>query len=600
MVLITATVAAPVHASAAVLSPSAPVFAAAGRPPARPSPGTSGNGTFAVDGGNKDAGVDVWFLHATVKVTIDGDFPCDEGGTVRTLLVLRAPGSGNANGGAFSATFEWGSISGSLSKTGNPRHPYHISGTYRYAIPLDDYGDMCTGQASFSGDDCGRGCPRLIADAGGPYDVVRGGYVRLDASKSVGDITKYTWTFRLASSSGSGSGEGGGPVPIAPPRLASSSDSGSGEPGGPLPGPVSVAERGAGGDDPAAAPDDGDSTGSDAGACVTGGSQLAPYTGHGKVTSIQVLCPLTVTLTETARDGETADDETQIGVKARDWKTPTPDYRWIGSALVAGTGDRFGEPRSGRDFIASQNECPDGRNKSAFCLPCKDGQVGPEPCAENFAAAYDPATIRKGPFKGWHYASEAKLKVKRIGVLNPYLTLNGKRPDKATQNFYHANLAQCPQPWLLLSLLPDDDPAAACSPQPVGAWLKALEEHEGIGDGQPVSGHEQLFDEAIHLINPDQYLERDVGTSESELSRRNARCLDDAADKVWAYGDSNLVPVSGLQPRYLRLWNPTVTVVGSQLIGRWVSAGWIQEDTNPGATRNGIAIPTTCSKNATG
>ena len=96
----------------------------------------------------------LYFSGAQIEVSISGTFPCDQGGEISGLLALGVPGNGSASGGSFSATWNLGSISGSLSKTGNSRHPYQISGTYYYSetVGNDLTGPIqCTGQASFSG-----------------------------------------------------------------------------------------------------------------------------------------------------------------------------------------------------------------------------------------------------------------------------------------------------------------------------------------------------------------------------------------------------------------------------------------------------------------
>jgi len=296
----------------------------------------------------------VSFKGASIDFTIWGTLPCDQGGAVEGLIVLRAPGtrSGDSFSGSYSGGVNAVSIQGTLTPTGNARHPYRMSGTYTFSEHSETVWTTitCSGTGHFTGDECERGCPRFAADAGGPYDVVRAGYVRLDGSKSIGDISTYRWTFRLAS-----------------------------EPGG------------GGGGNPASAEQADDVQGD---CSMTRGSQLAPYAGKAKVVRMQVLCPLLAKLTVTDPSGNTATDETKIDIEPRNWKTAIPSYRYV-DHLVAGTEKRFGFPYAGRDIIFSQNECSDGRDLDGLCQPCEHTESGQESCQQDWSRVLDFKRVPK-------------------------------------------------------------------------------------------------------------------------------------------------------------------------------------------------------------
>ena len=325
--------------------------------------------------------------------------------------------------------------------------------------------------------------------------------MRLDASKSVGEISKYTWRFRLASESG----EGGGGTTVG------------------------------------AAAD----AGGEQGACSSAGSRPAPYIGNGKILRMQVLCPTIVLLTVTDRNGAKTTDETKIDIAPRHWKTPKPSWVWKGEHLVPGTGVRFTSPLSNGDVILSQNECSDGRDLDALCLPCESPHPGQEECDQNYNAAYQLAQVRHGFYEGWWYAKDRKLFIHRIGVLNPYLADHGPAPENSPRDFYAANrentCSQTHETWLIF--LPGQSQAVACRRQPVKTFIGALKAHEHYGDGQPITGHEQLYDEAVEKLNPDQFLEHDVGDDKDGLQKRNAACLKALDTLVNNYGRDELNPV---------------------------------------------------------
>ena len=231
----------------------------------------------------------------------------------------------------------------------------------------------------------------LSADAGGPYEVLRGRRLRLDGSRSTprGRIDSYRWTFQRA-------------APIDPPA--------------PL-----VPSVGAGLMPALTAQDGGCRTDS-------GGKT-------GKAPKVLPLCTIKATLT--VRDGgETDSDTTTITVEPRDWKTPVADLepepykRWGQPQHGSPDGSTFGLNIPGCGGAARSTR------DSYFCpLPDGDSWFGE-------AYALDMVDDPNGPHHGdWYVKPRPTFKIRRRELVNAYLYAGAGVPagSSAPKEFYAAN-----------------------------------------------------------------------------------------------------------------------------------------------------------------
>ena len=232
----------------------------------------------------------------------------------------------------------------------------------------------------------------LIADAGGPYRVLRGKRLRLNGSRSSprGRIDSYRWTFRRARPSEP-------PGPPGPPVVSALI-------------PALAAQ-----DDAGCRPDSGGKT--------------------GKTTRVLPLCTIKATLT--VRDGgETDSDTTKITVKPRDWDTPVAD-------LKPERYRRWGQPQhgspDGSTFGLNVPGCRGAARaiRDSYFCPLPDGDTW-------FGEGYELDVVDdpKGPHDGhWYVKSRPRFEIRRRELVNAYLFAGAGVPagSGAPKEFYAAN-----------------------------------------------------------------------------------------------------------------------------------------------------------------
>ncbi len=231
----------------------------------------------------------------------------------------------------------------------------------------------------------------LTADAGGPYNVVRGKQLRLDGSRSSprGRIDSYRWTFRRAARNDD-------PAPPVNPSVARQS--------------------------PARAAQD-------------GGCRTEQGGKKGKTPKVLPLCTIRATLTVTD-GGESDSDTTTITVKPRDWETPV-------AALKPERYTRWGQPQHGS---------PDGSTFGLNVPGCRgaaratrDSYFCPLPDGDTWhgeAYALDVVDDPKGPHDGhWYVKPRPKFEIRRRQLVNAYLYAGAGVPASSTapKEFYAAN-----------------------------------------------------------------------------------------------------------------------------------------------------------------
>jgi hypothetical protein len=219
---------------------------------------------------------------------------------------------------------------------------------------------------------------------------------------------------------------------------------------------------------------------------------------------------------------------TEVRALPRGWKTPVTFHT---NSVDVGLRDEFGHLRFARpgygDLLAGINLCPNGQNDYAFCT----GDWNPV-----FTRFHDP----KGPFDGWFWLDSegrvAKIRLNRVGFLNPWLAPNGPAPAPGQPRWYDYNAAH-------------------------GVDVKDFRlytiEHEGWGFGPELSGHMQALvaairDEQAHN-DPRRYLETRVGQNETELHEQTLKCVADLDLAAFDYAKDNLVPAPE-QPFAIFAW----------------------------------------------
>jgi hypothetical protein len=194
----------------------------------------------------------------------------------------------------------------------------------------------------------------------------------------------------------------------------------------------------------------------------------------GKAPTVVPLCTIKATLT-VSDGGKTDSDTTTIAVDPRDWQTPVVklkperDIRWGQPQHGAPDGSTFGLNIPGcRGAARSIRD-------SYFCpLPDGDTWLGD---GYTLDIVEDP----KGPHDGdWYVKSRPKFEIRRRALVNAYLYAGAGVPEgsRATKEFYVANRE---------AGFPIDD------------FIRYVENHEGLGQGTPRSGHTQEIEDAIRM-----------------------------------------------------------------------------------------------------
>jgi hypothetical protein len=438
------------------------------RPPAAP-PSRSSHGAVALVGGNTDVQVDVvLYPDHTIQYSIAGKVPCAGGGSsISGTFAHTEPGhwSGHSfsgsSGGSRSTTT---TISGTFTSRYTMAGTFSVSATYTNLFATIKCGT--TGQ--FTGD-CGRGCPQLVADAGGAHEVVRAARITLDGSRShatTGSIRSYRWTYRLG-------------------------------PG-----------------------------------CPKGAHVARNAVSRQRRVQIVVLCSVDATLTVTGSSGEQASDDAKIDVMPRAgaaWQTPTIPQA---SEQVKDPGSSgFVSPDPKRELVAGLNRCPDGHPGGlAFCRRVNR----PWSTAFRRSKVTDPG----GPFQGWWYVSTSSVALKRVVFINPWITPDGPNAPGLKQNFYNFNLEQKVH---------------------IADYVNSIVQHEGYGDGTPLTGHIQAMQEAItsapRFDDPRHFLETRVSPNGTRLRDNAVACLKKIDQAVYNYSTDDLNPVPG--PSMIFMFSPT-------------------------------------------
>ncbi|MBS1878563.1 MAG: hypothetical protein JST31_03520 [Actinobacteria bacterium] len=223
---------------------------------------------------------------------------------------------------------------------------------------------------------------------------------------------------------------------------------------------------------------------------------------EGRTTSIVALCGVKATLTVVAKNGDRDTASTTVRVRPRGgktWRTPFSQREAKGdprtpkeppSATALGGGD------FAFSLFGGLNVSDCGRESASSEILCPLLEKGSSSWLDNgyeLRQVDDP----KGPFDGDFYVVSPQIRVKRAALINPSIL-----PGSA---FYEHNLA---------------------AGQDVAGFVKAVREHEGLGNGTPHSGHGGAMKEVLATPSGDP---RRVIEQLFAANREKAKNLVDAA-----------------------------------------------------------------------
>ena len=279
------------------------------------------------------------------------------------------------------------------------------------------------------------------------------------------------------------------------------------------------------------------------GACPEGAAPHAGARKEGRRVKIVVLCRVKAELTVTDVHGDSDTRSTTVRVRARsgkEWVTPFSHRQKIGDSRTPhGTPEAFGDAFSSGTAGLNVPDCGDDTPGSMIVCPMLEHRRSWLDHGYSLKQVNDP----HGPFDNDFYVVNPNLSVKRAALISPnYL---------AGSQFYEYNKTRT-----------DAD---------LAGFLRAVKQHEGLGNGRPGTGHSGIMKALIAQpeTNPRLVIEADFGSSrasaaqaaDKHIHRVDARIDVASADPlpdifvgpIWAY-DS-----------YRRAWTrfPTVHVPGN-------------------------------------
>lgn len=217
---------------------------------------------------------------------------------------------------------------------------------------------------------------------------------------------------------------------------------------------------------------------------------------EGVEASVVLLCDTDATLT--VSDGRSQDSKTvAVAVKPRDWETPFT-HSSVEGKLPPG-GSRLPLVSIGRDrpLQGGENVCalePYNETEPTHVLHPKANSGS----WENEGYVLQPVNDPKGPFDGWWYISDYKLKVERQALINPYLVPGGSPPLSGAERFYDAN-----------KRLGTD----------VDGYLGGIRGHEGLDNAKGVLGHSGRMKKALATHDPGRKVEEKFRKGRDELKK---------------------------------------------------------------------------------
>ena len=283
-------------------------------------------------------------------------------------------------------------------------------------------------------------------------------------------------------------------------------------------------------------------------ACPDGAAPAASASKTGREVKIVALCDLKVTLTVSDGAGDSDTASTVLRVRARKddrWRTPFRHREKAGdrdtptrppSVTALGGGDLA------FSFFGGLNVSDCGEPTAGAVILCPKLDGGHSWLDKGYALqrVNDPG----GPFDDQFYVIEPKLRVERAALINPSI-LPGS-------DFYRRN------------------------GQAAKGFLKAIRQHEGLGNGQDRSGHSGIIKQLLKRdpTNPRRAIEAVFGPGKSAVAGRADKRLrqvdgvldkesDDPLVKIWT---GTLDVFDSYRDRWVRV--PGIEVPGSSARGR--------------------------------
>ena len=257
--------------------------------------------------------------------------------------------------------------------------------------------------------------------------------------------------------------------------------------------------------------------------CTGGGPSAQRAQKEGKRVEIAVLCDVKATLTVVGKKGQHDSESTIVRVRRRsgEWDTTPFPLPAIWTHDYTGFIPPFVSTRS-RGMIK-------GGESDAYCSGEMRRPRWYKLCPYSAGGTWlkrgyklKKLSDKHGPFDGW-YTGAPTIYIGKVERINPDVIPGSE--------FFDWNEAAH-------QLKEGDDPAA---------YLKAVYQHEGYGDGSPCSGHSQILHDQIRkpLHNPRRVLEAAVGSTEkaaqemadSELKDVEKALADATADplsQIWS------------------------------------------------------------------
>ena len=150
------------------------------------------------------------------------------------------------------------------------------------------------------------------------------------------------------------------------------------------------------------------------GACPAGTPEV---TLSGKSASVRLLCPMEVTLTVTA-NGKSHSATSTATLAKRPWKTETLE---MGFAYLTNSTLQYPCLSCALGRNVCNEEYQQGGERSGHLIHRANGQVG----WENEGYALKQIDDPNGPFHGWWYVAENRLRVHRMSLINADLLVSG-------------------------------------------------------------------------------------------------------------------------------------------------------------------------------
>ena len=282
------------------------------------------------------------------------------------------------------------------------------------------------------------------------------------------------------------------------------------------------------------------------GACPAGASPRSGAHKQGRRVTIVVLCRVQADLTVTDAHGDSDTESTTVRVlprKGSKWVTPFSHREKTGDSRTPhGSPQAVGDAFVSGDAGLNVSDCGRESSNSLIVCPLLEGRKSWLDHGYRLKQVNDP----DGPFDNYFYVVSPSLSVKRAALISPnYLP---------GSTFYEYNKNKT-----------DAD---------VTGFLRAIKQHEGLGNGQPCTGHSGIMKMLVArpATNPRLVIEPDFGPSRvktAEAADKHIHEVDARIDlmsadplpdilpsrPIWAYDD------------YARAWKyfPAVRVPGNTL-----------------------------------